>query len=158
MRKDEMKRLNYLLFTFLFSLANLCFASEEHLLLIDNKIQIEIPLEQLREEAKTEFIINDPFQNKELKVKGILLETLFQQYLSSSPKNIKLVAMDDYEVSLNYWQKNHWLIVTHENGIPISLRQRGPLRLVERGFNHKDQQNLRSFNDWIWMLKRIEIQ
>ena len=153
-----MKRLNYLLFPLLLLLANFSFASEDHLLLIDKETQIKISVDQFRDQAKTEFTINDPFQEKEIQVKGILLETLFKQYLSYIPKRFKLIALDGYEVSFSHWQKKHWLIVTHEDGQPISLRQRGPLRLIERAPNGKNPKNLRSFNDWIWMLQRIEVQ
>ena len=54
------------------------------------------------------------------------------------------------------WQKNHWLVVTHEDDQPLSIRQRGPLRIVERDYGNKDPDNLRNFTDWIWMLQRIE--
>ena len=140
------------------SLVSPSFASEEHLLLNDENVRLELPVEDLRKQAKTEFTIFAPFRSSEVRMRGILLETLLEQHLSRVPDRIKLVAIDGYETTLEHWQLNHWVIVTHENGQPLSLRQQGPLRMVERDYGDRDPKNLRNFNDWIWMLQRIETQ
>lgn len=151
-----MKALRPLFFIFLISLVSPGFSSEGNLLLIDKDKQIELPVEELRNQAKTEFTIFAPFHKREVHMRGLLLETLLAQHLGKIPERIKLIAIDGYEVSLEDWQKNHWLVVTHEDDQPLSIRQRGPLRIVERDYGNKDPDNLRNFTDWIWMLQRIE--
>jgi hypothetical protein len=151
------KLFQYLFFTFLMLGATQTYANQSKLTLIDNGTQIELSVESLRQAANTEFTLFSPFSQRDIQVKGILLEDLLQTHFSTVPKKIKLVAIDGYEVFLTGWQKDHWLIVTHEDGQPISIRQRGPLRIVERDYNNKNPKNLRDFNDWIWMLQQIEI-
>lgn len=151
-----MKLLQSLFFTFSILLVIPSFASEGNLLLIDKNIQLELPVEDLRNQAKTEFTIFSPFRSREVRMKGLLLETLLEQHLGRVPDRIKLVAIDGYKITFEHWQKDHWLVVTHEDGQPLSLRQHGPLRIVERDYGNKDPQNLRNFNDWIWMLQWIE--
>lgn len=131
-------------------------ASDEHLLLIDGQVRIELSIELLREQADTEFTLFAPYRGREVLMRGFLLDTLLQKYLSRIPQRIKLIAHDGYELTLENWQPNHWLIVTHEDGQPLSLRQQGPLRLIERSYTGRDPKNLRDFNDWIWMLQGIE--
>ena len=152
-----MKLLQYLFLIFPILIAPLTYAEQDELTLISDGTQTELSVKSLRQEAHTEFVIFDPFSQKKTRVKGILLEDFLQTHILSIPKKIKLVAIDDYEVFLSDWPKGHWLIVTHENGDPISRRQRGPLRLVARDHKDKNSKNLRDFNNWIWMLQRIEV-
>ena len=132
------------------------FASEELLTLVDGDRRQEIPVESIRQQADLEFTMFEPFRGREVKIRGILLEQFLEKNLSSLPKKIKLIAYDDYVLVFTDWRAKHWVVVTHEDGKPLSLRNQGPLRLVERHYPGKDPKNLRDFNDWIWMLKAIE--
>jgi len=42
-------------------------------------------------------------------------------------------------------------------GKPLTLRLHGPLRIIERDYGSRDPENLRNFNNWLWMLDRIEV-
>ena len=132
------------------------FASEELLTLVDGDRRQEISVESIRQQANLEFTMFEPFRGREAKIRGILLEQFLEKNLSSLPKKIKLIAYDDYVLVFTDWRAKHWVVVTHEDGKPLSLRNQGPLRLVERHYPGKDPKNLRDFNDWIWMLKAIE--
>ena len=132
------------------------FASEELLTLVDGDRRQEISVESIRQQANLEFTMFEPFRGREVKIRGILLEQFLEKNLSSLPKKIKLIAYDDYVLVFTDWRAKHWVVVTHEDGKPLSLRNQGPLRLVERHYPGKDPKNLRDFNDWIWMLKAIE--
>lgn len=132
-------------------------AANESLYLVHGEKVIAIPLASLRLQSTTELEIFSPFRSKEITVSGVYLESLLKQYLTFTPKSIKLVAVDNYAVTMKDWQKRHWLLVTKEDGKPITLRQHGPIRLIEIDYGDKDPSNLRNFNDWIWMIKRIEV-
>lgn len=132
-------------------------AADESLYLVYDEKVIAIPLASLRLQSTTELEIFSPFRNKEITVHGVFLESLIKQYLLINPQSIKLVAVDNYSVTMNNWQKRHWLLVTKEDGKPITLRQHGPIRLIEVEYGDRDPANLRNFNDWIWMIKRIEV-
>ncbi len=126
------------------------------LLLLDSDKQVEVSVDDLRAQSDLDFILYDPFRGVELEIRGILLDKVLKKHIGRLPKQIKLTAHDGYELIFENWTTNNWVIVTQENGEPISLRERGPLRLVERDIGSKDPSNLRDFNDWVWMLKVIE--
>ena len=152
-----MKLLKFLFFPVLLFISASVFASEGVLELTDGKRKLEVPIEEVRDQAKMEFTIYAPFRGREVRMKGILLDDLLKHYLSRIPKQIKLIAIDGYEVTFADWQPDHWIVVTHEDDNPLSLRNHGPLRLVEVSLGDKNPNNLRNFNDWLWMLQRIEI-
>ncbi len=131
-------------------------ANEDVLILVDGQIRHEVPIDSIRQDADLEFTIFDPFRAREVKVRGILLEELLHRHFSRVPDSIRLIAHDDYALVFTDWKTDHWIVVTHEDGAPLSLRTQGPLRLVERHYRGRDPKNLRDFNDWIWMLKAIE--
>lgn len=132
------------------------FASEDVLSLVDGESRHQISIDVIRQQADLEFTIFEPFRGREVKIRGILLEQFLRQHLSRVPKKIKLIAHDEYLLVFTDWKANHWVVVTHEDGKPLSLRNQGPLRLIERQYPGRDPKNLRDFNDWIWMLKTIE--
>lgn len=131
-------------------------ANGKPLIIMDDNKRIEIPLEELKNKSTTTFSIFAPFRSKEITVSGIYVEDLLQQYLSYIPSEVKLNATDGYEVILKNWKRRHWLVVTAENGIPLTLRNHGPLRVIEREYGKLDAKNLRNFNHWVWMLEKIE--
>jgi hypothetical protein len=152
-----MKKILRLLLSILYTLLIFpVLAGESALILIDKHQNFELSIESLRKQANVEFRLFSPFRGHEVQVRGILLESLLEQHLSRVPDKIKFIARDGYAITFEHWQPNHWFIITHENGEPLSLRQQGPLRVVERN-SRRDPTNLRNFNDWIWMLQKIEI-
>lgn len=152
-----MKALQYVLISLLTLMyTSPVLADTEQLILTDDQLQIELSVTSLRKQADTEFTLFAPFRGRKVQMRGILLETLFKEHLQRVPNKIKLTAIDGYEITLDDWQENHWLIVTHEDGQELTLRQRGPLRLIGRDYAGRDPKNLRAFNDWIWMLQGIE--
>lgn len=131
-------------------------ANDDALTLVDGVSRHQVSVESLRQEADLEFSIFEPFRGHQVKIRGILLEQVLRKHLSRVPSKIKLIAHDDYDQFFTDWKKDHWVLVTHEDDQPLSLRNQGPLRLVERQYQGRDPKNLRDFNDWIWMLKTIE--
>ena len=138
---------------FLFSPSSL--ANENVLILVDKTTRLEIPVESVRQQADLEFIIFEPFRGRQVTIRGLFLEQLLQKHLSRVPEKIRLTAHDEYEMVFANWKSNHWVVVTHEDGKPLSLRNQGPLRLIERHYQGRDPENLRDFNDWVWMLQTI---
>lgn len=131
-------------------------ANDDVLTLVDGETRHEVTIDAIRQDADLEFTIFDPFRGREVKIRGILLEQLLDRHLSRVPSIIKLIAHDEYALVFTDWMARQWVIVTHEDGKPLSLRNQGPLRLVERQYHGRDPKNLRDFNDWVWMLKTIE--
>lgn len=133
------------------------YARTYNLTLVDNGVSTQIPLEDIRKQSNLEFTIYEPFKEKNVQIKGIYLDDLLMKYLSKVPKDITLYAIDDYETKFSSWKKKHWIVVTYEDGKTLSVRSRGPLKVVEKEMGDKDPKNLRDFNDWVWMLNKIEV-
>lgn len=132
------------------------FATIKSIEVITDKGKVQVPIETLRSESNDIIVIFAPYRGRKVEMKGIYLEDFIARYSSKEPVSVTLTALDDYQVSLNNWPKKHWLLVTHEDGKPLTVRQHGPVRLVESSYEEAEVSNLRSFNDWIWMVTKIE--
>lgn len=153
-----MKLMRYMILALIGLLAGTVSAQgAETLLLVDGQKQYEIPMDSIRELADVDFTIYAPFRGREVKMRGVFLEAFLEKQLSQVPAKIEFTAYDDYTLSFAAWKPEHWVLVTHEDGKPLSLRQQGPVRLVELDYGEKDPENLRNFNDWIWMIRSIEV-
>ncbi|QJR00661.1 hypothetical protein HIR79_15040 [Halomonas sp. PGE1] len=91
-----------------------------------------------------------------MEITGLVFRDLLLETFGEVPAQLRFTAWDDYDVTLGGWDDPNWILVTHHDGEPLTLRQRGPLRLVERDYGSRDPGNLRNFNDWIWMIREVE--
>ncbi|OAZ96321.1 hypothetical protein ADS46_02775 [Halomonas sp. G11] len=89
-------------------------------------------------------------------MQGMPFADFLARHFGRVPDKLRFTAWDGYEVTLGDWDDPNWYLVTIENGKPLSLRSRGPVRLVEREYGDRDVNSLREFNDWIWMIRSIE--
>lgn len=133
-------------------------AQAQALNLIDGEITEKIAISDLREQPNTTFTVYDPYQGRDVEMQGIPFREFLVEHFGSVPPQLHFTAWDDYEVTLGGWDNPVWYLVTVEDGEPLTLRSRGPVRLVEREYSGRDTENLREFNDWIWMIRSIEAQ
>ncbi|PCF97759.1 hypothetical protein CPA45_01340 [Vreelandella nigrificans] len=91
-------------------------------------------------------------------MRGIEFRRFLVEQFGEVPPALHFTTWDDYNVTLSGWEDPNWLMVVEEDGEPLTLRSRGPLRLVERDIGTRDIAKLREFNDWIWMIRSIEAQ
>lgn len=145
------------LFTLCLFLTSSVALSDNHVIyLIQNDKIIEVSVDELRSQADVEFELYEPFRRELVQVRGIMLDRLLSDHFDPYPHTIELIAHDDYKSSLTNWDKANWVLMTHENGRELGLRQQGPVRLLEKDYTGRDPDNLRHFNDWVWMIKSIE--
>lgn len=130
--------------------------SHDRLVLQHKGEEILLNLDELREQADVEFSFYDPYLTEEVEIRGLVFRDLLMAHLGGVPETLHFYAWDDYDVALGGWDDDNWILVTHHDGEPLSLRERGPVRLVERDYGNRDTSSLRNFNDWVWMIKRIE--
>lgn len=124
--------------------------------LIDGDDVQEISIEQLRQQSNHHFHLFDPYQGEEVAMQGMPFTDFLIRHFGRVPSTLRFTAWDGYEATLDGWKDPDWYLVTIENDQPLSLRSRGPVRLVERDYANRDVSNLREFNDWIWMIRSIE--
>ncbi|MDR5863564.1 hypothetical protein QC758_11390 [Halomonas campisalis] len=131
-------------------------ASPDHLVLKQGEQARSLAIDDLRERADQHFRFFDPYEAEEVEVRGLVFRELLEAEYGEVPQRLTFTAWDDYEVTLGGWDDPNWILVTHQNGEALGLRDRGPLRLVERDYGDRDPENLRNFNDWVWMIRSIE--
>ncbi len=131
-------------------------ASPDQITLQHNDEEIHLSVDDLREQADVEFTFFDPYLADEVAIRGLIFRDLLVAHLGGVPETLHFYAWDDYDVALGGWDDDNWILVTHQDGEPLSMRERGPVRLVECDYGDRDPANLRNFNDWVWMIKRIE--
>lgn len=125
--------------------------------LIDGDNVKEVTVEQLRQQSSIHFQLFDPYQGEEVAMQGMPFADFLTRHFGRVPDTLRFTAWDGYKVALGGWEDPSWHLVTIENGQPLTLRTRGPVRLVERDYANRDVDNLREFNDWIWMIRSIEV-
>lgn len=133
-------------------------ANAQALSLINGDSTQKVALGDLRDRSDTTFTIFDPYQGREVEMRGVSFRDFLIEHFGEVPPTLHFTAWDDYEVSLGGWDNPNWYLVTIEDDEPLTLRSRGPIRLVEREYSGRDIENLRDFNDWIWMVRSIEAQ
>lgn len=135
------------------------FADESTISLITPSGTLQISVNELREMAGDELIIYDPFQRTSIPVRGIDLIAFIEYFAADQGQanSLKFTASDNYETHISQWNTGNWLLVTHENGRSLRLRDHGPVKLVEKSLGNRNPENLRDFNDWVWMITQIEI-
>ncbi|WP_249976662.1 hypothetical protein [Vreelandella olivaria] len=116
----------------------------------------KITISDLRQQSDTAVTLFDPYQGRDVEMRGLEFRRFLIDQFGEVPPALHFIAWDDYEVTLSGWDDPNWLMVTEEDGEPLTLRTRGPLRLVERNHGAREVESLREFNDWIWMIRSIE--
>ncbi|WP_030072593.1 hypothetical protein [Halomonas alkaliantarctica] len=134
-------------------------AYAQALSVINGEKTTTLSTDELRQQSTTTVTLFDPFQGREVAMRGLEFRRFLVDQFGEVPPALHFTAWDDYEVTLSGWDDPKWLMVTEEDGEPLTLRSRGPLRLVEQSYDdQRDIENLREFNDWIWMIRSIEAQ
>ena len=131
-------------------------ASPEFVILKQGQQESRLSVEELRQRADLRFSFYDPYLADDVEITGLVFRDLLHETFGEVPAQLRFTAWDDYDVTLGGWDDPNWILVTHHDGEPLTLRQRGPLRLVERDYGSRDPGNLRNFNDWIWMIREVE--
>lgn len=129
----------------------------QQLELIQGEQHILIPIAQLRRQAHQSFVVYDPFALQKIHIQGVDLKTFLTNYFDPLPQQLRIKAWDDYTVVLSDWQFKHWVLVTAQNDQYLTLRDRGPLRLVRVGLDLAPPVRLRDFKEWIWMIRQIQV-
>lgn len=140
----------------LLSQVPLVLAHPDTLVLRDGASDKIFEVAELRDRADVEFRFYDPYLAEDVVIRGLVFRDFLQEHFGAVPSQLHFEAWDHYAVTLSGWDDPNWILVTHHNNEPLALRQRGPLRLIERDYGNRDPARLRNFNDWVWMIRSIE--
>lgn len=97
-----------------------------------------------------------PFRRENTLFEGYQLSEFLSQHFGEPIGSVRLTAIDGYQLTLNDIDQRRLMLVVKENGQPLSIRNHGPLRLIETDLGGRDPRNISLFDDWIWMIDQIE--
>lgn len=129
---------------------------QEGVLLVQGDAERSLNLNDLRNSANVATELYEPFRRDRIAVRGIRLADFVRQHFEGTPRAIALQAHDGYSIEISDWQDSNWILMTHEDERPLTLRTHGPVRLVQEDLRDRNPEILRDFIDWVWMIKRIE--
>ena len=132
-------------------------ASADTLTLIEGGRTVNLDLDEIRSGANEEITLFAPFRRKEVTFRGYYLSQFLDTRFALNASHLKITAIDGYTVDFVGWDRDDWFLVTHEDGVPLSVRDHGPLRLIEVDLNGRSPTNLSLYDDWIWMINQIEV-
>ncbi|MHA7880107.1 MAG: hypothetical protein ACX931_09965 [Saccharospirillum sp.] len=137
-------------------LLTLAAGHNEGILLVQSDESRLLSLDDLRAQAGQAVSLYEPFRKDEISIRGVRLADFVREHFNGSPSAITLQAHDGYSIEITDWQDRNWILMTHENDRPLTLRTQGPVRLVQEDLRDRNPEILRDFIDWVWMIKRIE--
>jgi hypothetical protein len=99
--------------------------------------------------------IHEPFLKRDVEVSGIPMdEVLRRAGVGASARELKLHALDDYEVGLPVsGVVSDALLATRLNGAPMKIAKGGPIRLVFIA----DSKLAANTDNWIWSIGSIRV-
>ncbi|MCO4786061.1 MAG: hypothetical protein KC467_09080 [Marinomonas atlantica] len=98
-----------------------------------------------------------PFRRQTVIYEGYNLSQFLQLHLQVDAKTVVIDAIDGYKMTLKNIDSRPLMLVLKEDGRPLSIREHGPARVIETDLGGKDVRNISLFDDWIWMIKKIEV-
>ncbi len=106
------------------------------------------------------FVEMDPFVEREIEYSGVPLQAFIHFFGGESAEKATFTGIDDYAYSLETpnWGGGNLYLVTRQDGRRIGHREKGPFRIVDRGYDHARLSSKYSFNEWVWMIKKVTIQ
>ena len=116
--------------------------------------ELEHPFELL------ELNVYNPYEKRSDLYKGIFLDQLVRHYAKEGITSVTLKAIDDYEITISKesWTKHRIMLSTQVNGDYISIKKKGPLRIVCPDVKPKTQAYKDLLPIWVWMITKIEFK
>lgn len=127
------------------------------LTLVSNNQRVTLSTSQLLTEANVAHEMYAPFRRQSVLFEGYMLSDFLHQTLGKTVKTARFIAIDGYDVTLEDIDQRNLMLVVKENGEALTIRNHGPLRLIETDLGGRDPNNISLFDDWVWMIKQIEV-
>lgn len=106
----------------------------------------------------SKFMVYNPWEKREDLYEGILLDDFVKMFGSSDVSKLKLIALDFYEIIFDkeLYQNERILLAYKVNGKYISIRERGPMRIVFVDYDASKKKYELNLVKWLWMIKKVE--
>lgn len=102
----------------------------------------------------------NPWEKKTTKHTGILINELIDKLAKPDTETIIFKAIDDYQVEIerNKWQKFRIVLVTREDGNYLSVKNKGPMRIIFPDYDASKKEYEANLPLWMWMIKQVEFK
>lgn len=127
------------------------------LTLLSKDKQVTLTSAQLAAQANYSHEMFAPFRRQTVLFEGFLLSEFLQHHLGVTAQSARFSAYDGYELTLTDIDQRKLMLVVKENGEELTVRNHGPVRLIETDLGGRNPKNISMFDDWVWMIKQIEV-
>ncbi len=110
-------------------------------------------MELLGQLDTAELLVHEPFLDEDVPFAGVPMESLLALVGAQDAVEVRLIALDDYTVTLTIDELQSSLLATHQDGGLMGLDEGGPIRLLHLG----DDATARNTDNWIWSIRTMEI-
>lgn len=107
-----------------------------------------------------EVTMYDPWDKRTERYQGILMNEFVRKLGQPGIKELLLSAIDEYQVTFheNEWQQFRIMIVTRVNGEYLSVREKGPMKIIFPDYEMSNKSYELNRPKWLWMINRIEFK
>lgn len=104
--------------------------------------------------------VYNPYEKRTDLYGGVLLDEFVQKYANKNIQSLELIAIDDYSITItkDEWKSMRIILSTQMNNKKISIKNKGPLRIVFPDYDPKETQYQTNIASWIWMIKKIKFK
>ena len=104
--------------------------------------------------------VYNPYEERSDFYGGVSLKSFIKKYATDSVVAVRFIAMDDYETTItkSEWDSMRIILSTRMNREYMSIKSKGPLRIVFPDYDPKKKEYQVNMPSWIWMIKKIEFR
>ena len=104
--------------------------------------------------------VYNPYEKRTDIYGGVLIDEFVQKYANENTQSIELIAIDDYSITItkDEWKSMRIILSTEINNKKISIKNKGPLRIVFPDYDPQETQYQTNIASWIWMIKKIKFK
>jgi hypothetical protein len=119
--------------------------------------RLTLDLETLEKMPLVEARLYEPFLEKDVLFRGVLLSDLWGYARAGSASQVEMTALDDYSVefSMDRLQADRTLLATRAEGAPIEISAGGPIRIV---FLETETEYSPITDNWIWSVRWMQLK
>lgn len=102
----------------------------------------------------------NPWEKQKDYYEGIFLNEFIKKYGKKDVKEVKIKALDDYEITFSkeLYENERILLSYKVNGKYISIREKGPMRIVFVDYDASKKKYELNLPKWLWMIRSIEFK
>ena len=122
--------------------------------------RIEMDLATLESLQQVEYTVTDPFEQREITYRGVLMTDLFDLWqINPDATTLDVVALNDYQVSVPLQEMYEFPVVFAfmADGEYMEVAYRGPAMLVYPYDDMRFDPSVYN-NYWVWQIKSITVQ